>query len=328
MKKLVLITVIAAFASFANVNDWAARSGFQLLAVSSSAKRTAMGGIGAGVGSKFAIYANPANYAADTLYRISFEHLWRTTHSDLNVNRFEVFVPVRKAFLAFSAQNHTVSDIFIRDIFPGSPPQPGDLSADWQFSQISLAVGLRRTPAFDWGLSAGFAFDRFLDEIAYAFIMNAGFLWKFMDDDLRLGLAFNNFGITTPMINERGENWGGGEKLPTSVRGGAHYVRQIRSIKYGFSADLLYWHLYDPQEGRSKNFARRMQVPVGLEISPSQFFAIRGGKTILADFNVFNFGLGIDTKFIDFDIAAAINRFETSIEMEWTAGISLGFGGR
>jgi hypothetical protein len=299
------------------------------LAVSSSAERTAMGGVGAAVGSNFAIYSNPANYGIDTTYRISFEHLWRITHTDLNINRFEVLVPVRTVFMALSAQNHTVSNIYIRDFFPGSPPQSGDLSADWQFSQVSLAVGVRRTPTFDWALSSGLAFDRFMDEIAYAFIMNAGFVWKLLDDDLRIGLAFNNFGTTTSMINEDGgrEKWGSGEELPTTIRGGASYSTKIRTIKYNFSTDLLYWHLYDPQEGRAKNFGRRIQVPVGVQISPAEFISLRGGKTLLADYNVFNFGVGINTKIIDFDISTAINKYETSVELEWIAGISIGFGG-
>ncbi|MCL2845325.1 MAG: hypothetical protein FWE23_07750 [Chitinivibrionia bacterium] len=330
MRRIIFIIICTIVSSFATVNDWAARSGFQLLAISSSAERTAMGGVGAAIGSNFALYSNPANYALDTNYRISFEHLWRITHTDLNINRFEIFVPVRTVFMALSAQNHTISNIFIRDIFPEAPPQPGDLSAAWQFSQVSLAVGVRRTPTFDWAISAGFAFDKFLDEAAYAFIMNAGFLWKLLDNDLRLGLAFNNFGITTPMINEDDgrERWGSGEELPTTIRGGAHYSRKIRSVRYGFATDLLYWHLYDPQEGRAKNFGRRIQIPLGIEISPIDFLALRGGKTILADYNIFNFGIGIDTRLIDFDISAAINRYETSVELEWIAGISLGFGGR
>jgi hypothetical protein len=328
MKKIVItiITIVSVSGVFAEVNDWAARSGFQLLNISSSAKRTALGGVGAATGSDFALYANPANYGADTTYRLSFEHLWRITHTDLNINRLEVFIPVRSVFMAVTAQNHTVSNIYIRDIFPENPPQKGDLSADWQFSQISFAVGLHRSPNLSWGFGLGFAFDKFLDEIAYAFIMNGGFLWKVLDEDLRIGLAFNNFGTTTPMINENGERWGDGEKLPTSVRSGVQYSKDIRSLRYNVSGDILYWHLYDPKDGIMKKFGRRLQVPLGLEVLPAKFFALRAGKTLFADYNVINFGLGIDSRYLDFDIAAAVNKYETSVELEWIAGISLGFG--
>jgi hypothetical protein len=326
MKKIIILIIAIIFASFAEVSDWAARSGFQLLSVSSSAKRTSLGGAGAAVASDFSVYSNPANYGNDTTYRLSFEHLWRIKHTDLNVNRFEIFMPVKNVFLSLSAQNHTILDIYIRDIFPENPPTANDLSADWQFSQISFIAGQHRAKKFDWAFSAGFAFDKFLDEIAYAFVMNGGFLWKLFDDDLRLGLAFNNFGNTTPMINENGEKWGDGEKLPTSIRGGANFSKDIKSLNLGVSLDLLYWHLFDPQEGRTANFGKRLQVPFGLEISPANFIAIRTGKTLLADYNVVNFGIGINTKFIDFDISTAINKYETSVELEWIAGISLAFG--
>jgi len=235
-------------------------------------------------------------------------------------------MPVKNVFLSLSAQNHTISDIYIRDIFPENPPNADDLSADWQFSQISFTAGQHRAKKFDWAFSVGFAFDKFLDETAYAFIMNGGFLWKLLDDDLRFGLAFNNFGNTTPMINENGEKWGGGEKLPTSIKSGAAYSWKIKSVDFCAAGDILYWHLYDQQEGKVANFGKRLQVPLGLEISPANFIAVRGGKTLLADYNVVNFGIGINTKSIDFDIAAAINKYETSVELEWIAGISLAFG--
>jgi len=327
IRKILLIIVIVNFAGFAGVNDWASRSGFQLLNVSSAAKITALGGAGAAVPADFALYSNPANYGNDSLYRLSFERLWRITYTDLTVNRFEVFFPVRKVFMAVSAQNHTVSDIYIRDIFPENPPQKGDLSADWQFSQLSFTVGYHRTEKFDWAFSTGIAFDKFLDEIAYAFIMNGGFIWKILKDDLRIGLSFNNFGVTTPMINEEdGEQWGSGEKLPTSMRTGAQYSNSIKSLNFSVAGDMLYWHIYDEKQGRAKNAGKRLQFPLGLQISPADWISIRTGKTLGADYNILNFGFGLNANFLEFDLAAATYKYETSVEWEFLAGISLNFG--
>ena len=327
MIKIIIAILIINLTCFAEVNDWASRSGFQLLKVSSSSKITALGGAGAAVPADFALYSNPANYGNDSLYRLSFERLWRIEHTDLTINRFEVFFPVRDVFMAVSAQNHTVADIFIRDIFPGAPPQKDDFSADWQFSQLSFVVGYHRTKNFKWGLGLGFAFDKFLDEIAYAFIMNAGFIWKLLDDDLRLGLSFNNFGTTTPMINEDGgERWGRGEKLPTSIRAGAQYSNSIRALNFSVASDVLYWHIYDEQKGIAKNAADRLQFPLGLEISPINWLALRAGKTLGADYNIFNFGFGLNANFLEFDLAAATYKYETSVEWEFLAGVSLNFG--
>lgn len=326
MKKVLISVIVAVMVCFAEVNDWASRSGFQLLNVSSSAKITALGGAGAGVPTDFALYSNPANYGNDSLYRLSFEHLWRISYTDLNVNRFEVFFPIRKVFMAVSAQNHTISDIYIRDIFPEAPPKKDDLSADWQFSEISIAVGYHRTKKFDWAISTGFAFDKFMDEIAYAFIMNGGFIWKILDDDLRIGLSFNNFGTTTPMINEDGERWGKGEKLPTSVRAGVQYSNSIKSLKYSVAGDVLYWHIYDEDKGIQKNAEDRLQFPLGLEISPANWISIRAGKTLGADYNIVNFGLALNANFLEFDLAAATYKYETSVEWEFLAGVSLNFG--
>lgn len=326
----IFIILITAFAAFAEVNDWAGRSGFQLLNISSSAKTTALGGVGAAVPSDFSLNTNPANYGNDTLYRLSFEHLWRISYTDLNVNRFEVMFPVRKVFMAVSAQNHSVSDIYIRDIFPESPPKKGDLTTDWQFSEVSFVVGYHRTKRFDWAISGGFAFDKFLDEIAYAFVMNGGFIWKLLDDDLRIGLSFNNFGVTTPMLNYdgKGESWGSGEELPTTIRAGAQYSNNIKSLNFSISGDILYWHIYDRNQGMSKNAGKRLQVPLGLEISPAKWVAIRAGKTLGADYNIFNFGLGLNANFLEFDLAAGTYKYETSTEWEFLAGVSLNFGGK
>jgi hypothetical protein len=315
----------------AEVNDWASRSGFQLLNVSSSAKITALGGAGAGVPTDFALYSNPANYGNDSLYRLSFERLWRISYTDLTVNRFEVFFPVRQVFMAVSAQNHTVTDIYIRDIFPEAPPQKDDFSTDWQFSQISFAVGYHRTKRFDWAFGFGLAFDKFLDEIAYAFVMNGGFVWKILGDDLRLGLSFNNFGVTTPMINENGgkkERWGSGENLPTSMRAGAQYSNSIKSLKFSVAGDILYWHIYDENKGIAKDAGDRLQFPLGLAISPANWINIRAGKTLGADYNIFNFGLGLNANFLEFDLSAATYKYETSVEWEFLAGVSLNFGGK
>jgi len=329
MKKVLTFLFAINMVLFAEVNDWASRSGFQLLNVSSSAKITALGGAGAGVPADFSLYSNLANYGNDSAYRLSFEHLWRISYTDLNVNRFEVFFPVKKVFMAVSAQNHTISDIYIRDVFPEAPPKKDDLSADWQFSEISLVVGYHRTKRFDWAISAGLAFDKFLDEIAYAFIMNGGFIWKVLDDDLRIGLSFNNFGTTTPMINEgRGERWGSGEKLPTTIRSGVQYSNSIKSLRFSVAGDVLYWHIYDENQGRAKNAGDRLQFPLGLEISPANWIAIRAGKTLGADYNIVNFGLGLNANFLEFDLGAATYKYETSVEWEFLAGVSLNFGNR
>ena len=327
MKRIIIILISIICGSFAEVTDWAARSGFQLLNISSSAKLTALGGAGAAVPADFSIYSNPANYGNFDKYKLSFEHLARIKYSDLNVNRFEIFMPVKNTFMALSVQNHSVDDIYIRGIFPENPPQSGDWSSSWQFSEISYTIGLHRNKKFDWGLSFGIAFDKFIDEIAYAFIMNGGFLWKFADENLRIGLAFNNFGTTTPMINEDGygEKWGDGEKLPTSIKSGAAYSWKIKSIDFCATSDIIYWHLYDPNDPKIKNVGKRLQFPLGFEISPTNWFDFRIGKTIRAGYNIFNWGLGINVPFANLDFAAAINKYETSVEWEILAGISLNF---
>jgi len=326
MKKTAIITITMIFSAFAQTQDWAARSGFQLLNISSGAKLTAMGSAGAAVPANFSVYSNPANYGIFNQYRLSFEHLWKIKYSDLNVNRFEIFMPVKNAFMAFSMQNHRVDDIYIRDIFPENPPSSDDLSSVWQFSEFSYTIGLHRNKHFDWGISLGFAFDKFIDEIAYAFVMNGGFLWKIADENLRLGLAFNNFGATTPMINESGEKWGGGEKLPTSIKAGALYFWKIKSLDFCVAGDILYWHLYDPNDSKIKDAHKRLQFPLGFEFSPSNWLDLRVGKTIIADYNVVNFGFALDAQYVNLDFTAAVNKYETSVEWEFLAGVSVNFG--
>jgi hypothetical protein len=327
MRKVIIVISVIIVSIFAETNDWAAQSGFQLLNISSSAKLTALGNVGAAVPADFSVYSNPANYGGFNQYKLSFEHLARIKYSDLNVNRLEIFMPVKNTFMALSLQNHSIADIYIRDIFPENPPSSSDFSSSWQFSQFSYTIGLHRTKNFDWAFSLGFAFDKFFDEIAYAFIMNGGFLWKFAEDNLRLGLAFNNFGTTTPMINENGEKWGDGEKLPTSIKTGAAYSWKIKSINFCAAGDVLYWHIYDPNEAKIKNAYKRLQFPVGLEISPINWFDFRIGKTVKADYNIINWGLGLNAPFMNLDFTAAINKYDTNVEWEFLAGISLNFGG-
>ncbi|MDR0303372.1 MAG: hypothetical protein LBH98_01195 [Chitinispirillales bacterium] len=326
MKKIIIITITIIFSAFAETQDWAAQSGFQLLNISSGTKLTALGGAGAAVPADFSMHSNPANYGNFSQYRLSFEHLWKIKYSDLNVNRLEIFMPVKKTFMAVSVQNHTVDDIYIRDIFPESPPAPGDLSSNWQFSEFSYTIGLHRNKNFDWGISFGFAFDKFIDEVAYAFVMNGGFLWKLIDENLRIGLAFNNFGTTTPMINENGEKWGDGEKLPTSMKTGAAYFWKIKSLDFCVAGDILYWHIYDPNGSKIKNVNKRLQFPLGFEFSPTNWLDLRAGKTIKADYNVINFGFGLDVQYVNLDFTAAVNKYETSVEWEFLAGVSLNFG--
>jgi hypothetical protein len=156
--------------------------------------------------------------------------------------------------------------------------------------------------------------------------MNGGFLWKLADENLRLGLAFNNFGTTTPMINENGEKWSEGEKLPTSIKAGALYSWKIKSLDFCVAGDILYWHLYDPNDSKIKDAHKRLQFPIGFEFSPLSWLDLRVGKTIIADYNILNFGFALDAQYLNLDFTTTVNKYETSVEWEFLAGVSLNFG--
>ena len=319
---VVFLQILSTIAT-ADVADWAGRSGFQYLNRSFGVATISRGAAGTALPGSFSRWYNPALYSADSGYSVEFELSRQTEYSERTGAAFDVGFRFKDMFLGLEGSNHTEGGIYTTDDFGTTVPNTSGEGLKWQSSELSLSVGRQRTDVFTWGASIGTAFDVFDGESAYALLFGAGVSFRLIDEKLLFGISALNWGITTPMIDPSNtdEELGEGEALPSVARGGVAYVQPLKNGKIAISSDMVYHHVYDTNHSVKTDINERISYPVGIEYSPIEWVDLRVGKQFNSGISVMNWGLGLNTNWLDFDLGFVLNKFESTTELNWMAGV-------
>lgn len=154
---------------------------------------------------------------------------------------------------------------------------------------MSLDFGYA-APQWGAGLSINGGMDRVVDTKSFALSVSAGAVCTPVPKHLSLGLAVFNIGATTPYLDTM-ETLSKGPALPLSVRLGTSWKDSLREISYTAALDVVY-----------RDIDERVLVPVGLEIYPIDFLALRIGKEFNHDTEIFNCGLGIYINYLNLNV--------------------------
>jgi hypothetical protein len=323
MKKISLILFIFISSILSRENMDFGRTGFQLLQEPAGVASVSRGYTGAALGGDYSRYYNPALYSAIENYYLNFEMARQVNFSDMKRTLLEGGFSVDDFFMAISLSNFVIDDIISTDMFQTAPPE-GDGSSSWQSSEASFSLGVRRFEFLDWGATVGIAFDQFENDIAYAVLFGFGLHGHFLNDKLSLGLSAINWGITSEMLNDgKHEEFGEGEKLPSTINGGVAYSIAIGSMKLTPTVDAVYTHSYDSLVGVANGANHRFSFPVGVEFTPISWFTARVGKRFNGASDIINFGFGVKSSVVGADMGFVVNNFDTSVEWKWISAIKI-----
>jgi hypothetical protein len=168
--------------------------------------------------------------------------------------------------------------------------------------------------------------DRIGISTAYGVAVSAGAAYRAIPGKLSLGLSLLNEGTATGYTDETSK-WGDGDRMPRSARFGAAYTDTLRRVPFTAALDVVYRDVGDKLHA-VKNVASRMTLPIGLEVWPTEYIAVRMGKRINFETEVVNFGAGFRFRPLSFDMSFIIAKLFEDIEVKPAFGLTYTPGSR
>ncbi len=300
------LTFALVLCAHAEIKKNVAYPGFQLLEEPVSPRHLAMGSAGtAGNGSGFAYY-NPAMPFLNTQRYLTAEY--GRSPGDLQRAHFETAIPFSSWYIAAAIHTETISDIFGTS-FDGNLPEY-NIPFSSQLSNVSIGLGYIKNDLLSVALSLSGIQERIEKEYAYAASISAGLAYKLIPDKFHVGLAAFHLGKATSFLDST-MDWGEGSALPMSGRLGVSWQDTLKMIPYTFQGDIVF-----------RNADKRVMVPVGLEVRPIQPLALRIGKRLNHDTEIFNIGCGIDISPLSADVSFVIPKLRSDTELKWLVGVT------
>jgi hypothetical protein len=111
-------------------------------------------------------------------------------------------------------------------------------------------------------------------------------------------------GTTTGYLDDT-KKFGQGYALPRSARAGVAYCDTFRNVPFTATGDVVYRDVGTPSTPYSQRITSRTTIPLGIEIWPTSYVALRLGKRFNDDVNVFTCGAGLRLNALTFDLSFA-----------------------
>jgi hypothetical protein len=294
-------------------DNTAAKASFQFLEAATSPRNIAMGNTGAALpGTGFCHY-NPAQpfFSNDPSLSIGYSPL----PADLNAVFAEGFWNTPDMFFGLHLSNYSISGII------PSTSQGTNENAQFSsgFSLISFDAGLRRE-RFSVALAICGMQDRIGISTGYGVSISAGAAYKVIPGKFSMGLGLLNEGEATGYTDET-QNWGDGDPMPRSARLGFAFCDTIKHVPIIAACDVVYRDVGDKVHS-TKDIAPRMSLPLGIEVWPTDYVALRLGKRINFETEVINFGAGLKFLQLAFDMSFVIANLSKDIEVKPAFGLT------
>jgi hypothetical protein len=302
---IALLLCLVSRPAYGLVDTTAGKAAFQFLEASVSPRQIAMGNAGAAMpGVGFVTY-NPAQpfFSNDPSLSIGYSPL----PGDLKAVFAEGFWNQADLFFGIHLSNHSISDIIPSTIQGTNENAPFSSG----FSLVSFAGGLKRE-RFALAIAVSGMQDRIGVSTAYGVAVSAGAAYRAIPGKLSLGLGLLNEGTTTGYTDETSK-WGDGDRMPRSARFGAAYTDTLRRIPFTAALDVVYRDVGDKLHA-VKGIAPRMTLPVGIEVWPLEYIAVRMGKRINFETEVINVGVGFRFRPLSFDMSFVIANLDNEVK--------------
>jgi hypothetical protein len=309
--------------SFA-VDSLAANSAFLFLDEPVIPRLVGMGYAGTAFDNGGFSFVNPAQPAlAD---QQSIEIGYAPMPGDLNTPFFEIGWGFPDFFLSVHGSNYAIDNIIPTDAV--NMPNPS-APFSYGFSLLSINGGYKSERGAI-ALTVNGMQERIETSSRYGYSVSIGGLYRLIPNKLCVGLAMLNEGKTTAFtysstvtgtIDEQGEQ----ENLPRSGRLGFAYSDTLGRIPINAACDIVY-HDERGATYSGKSVASRTTLPLGVEVWPTDYVALRLGKRINFETEVVNFGAGLRFRPLNFDMAFVVSQFQGDIEVKPMFGLTYALG--
>jgi hypothetical protein len=292
---------------YAAIDSTSGKSGFQFLEEPTTPNLIAMGNAGTAMpGSGFAYY-NPAQPSFSNAPSLSIG--FAPLPGDLTAMFGQGTWTFSNWFIGMRLSNFAIDNIYRAD--ERGPNYTDPFTSG--FSLVSMDAG------YSYGrgslaLTLNGGQDRIETSTAYCVSVSAGGLYRLIPGKLSIGAALFHLGTSTGYTDAT-QNWGEGDPLPRSGRFGVAYGDTLKHIPFNAACDVVYRDVGDKLSA-VKGVLPRITVPVGVEVWPNEYIAIRAGKRINFETEVINFGAGVKFNPLIFDMSFVITKLDKDIEVQ------------
>jgi len=197
----------------------------------------------------------------------------------------------------------------ISNIIPADERGPDyDLPFSSQFTMLAVSAGYGRGP-FGAAVCLNGMQDRIETRTGYALTGSAGATLWVIPSKLSVGGA--GFFAKTLTATRGMLDGGEGARPPRTARLGAAWRDSLRTVPYAAALDVVYAH-----------DLRAFYVPVGVEVWPLRMLALRAGKRINHDTELFSFGCGLKFAPVACDAGFVVSRFVDDAGFKWLIGLT------
>lgn len=309
-RSLVRLSALCALAAFSHaraaVDSTAGNAGFQYIDVPPSPRQIAMGWAGAALGENGFAYYNPAAPAIDKTSFLSIGYA--SLPFDYSVVHAQGSCMISNFFIGANITNHVVSGIF--------PSNDTGVNYNTPFSYDGTLIALNAgfiNDRLGIGLTVNGLQEQIGTSAAYGISASLGLVYT-LTRNITLGAAGLHLGTSTGFTDDT-RKLGKGYPLPRSARAGAAFTDTIYRVPFTVTGDIVYRDV-GLKVVHLSQLEPRVTVPLGIEVWPTSYVAIRAGKRLNDDSQLFTFGAGLHWSMLSFDLAITLASIVSDVQVE------------
>jgi len=303
---LAIVSLISPQA-YAAVDSTAGNAGFQFLDIPPSPRQIAMGWTGTALGANGFAYYNPASpfIEQNTFLSVGYAPM----PFDQSIAHAQGSCVISNFFVGAN-----ITNLVVNGIYPASFDHEPDYNTPFSYngSLLSLNGGFM-SDRFGIGVTMNGLQEQIGSATAYGISASIGLVLT-VNNNLTAGAAALQFGSSTGFTDET-RGWGQGYALPRSGRVGLAFCDTVIHVPYTLTGDMVYRDVGLRGTPLSQRFSR-VSVPLGIEVRPTSYVAVRLGKRFNYDTELFTCGAGLSWSMISFDLAFAFKNYVSSFEAD------------
>jgi hypothetical protein len=303
--------------AFAAVDSTAGNASFQYLDIPPSPRQIAMGWTGTALGESGFAYYNPASPAIDKTPFLSVGYA--PLPFDISIAHAQGSCMLSNFFIGANITNYVVSGIYPTD-FNHDPDYNTPFSDNGTL--ISLNAGFMSD-----GIGMGLTLNGLQQQIgtaaAYGLSASLGIVYA-LNQNITIGAAGLHLGTSTGFTDDT-KNFGQGYRLPRSARAGAAFTDTLFRLPFTATGDIVYRDVGLSSTPLSQRF-NRLTVPIGVEVRPTSYVAVRLGKRINDESELLTFGAGLHWSVLTFDLAVVLASYVTDVQVQPFFSLSYALG--
>jgi hypothetical protein len=301
------IVCLMSVGAFAAIDSTAGNAGFQYLDIPPSPRQIGMGWTGTALGANGLAYYNPASPFVDrsTFLSIGYAPMpfdQSIAHAQGSYVAGDFFVGAN------------ITNLVVNGIYPSNFDLEPDYNTPFSYNGSLLSVNAGyRAGRFGVGVTLNGLQEQIGPAAAYGISASVGLVYK-VNNNLTAGAAALQLGSSTGFTDDT-KKLGHGYALPRSGRAGVAFCDTAAGVPYTVSGDVVYRDVGLRGTPVASRFTR-LSVPLGIEVRPTSYVAVRLGKRLNYDTELLTCGAGLSWSVISFDLAFAFKNYAGSFEAD------------